>query len=44
MAPKTLTTRQLGKNGPQVTALGFGAMGLSGMYPKHPKGAVNFTY
>ncbi|KIX94351.1 uncharacterized protein Z520_10061 [Fonsecaea multimorphosa CBS 102226] len=31
MAQK-LPTRQLGKNGPQVTALGFGAMGLSAYY------------
>lgn len=27
-----LPTRQLGKNGPQVVALGFGAMGLSAAY------------
>ena len=29
-----LPTRQLGKNGPQVTALGFGLMGLSIAYGK----------
>ncbi|KAL4925527.1 NADP-dependent oxidoreductase domain-containing protein [Aspergillus undulatus] len=28
----SLPTRQLGKNGPQVTRLGFGAMGLSAFY------------
>lgn len=26
-------TRQLGRDGPQVAALGFGAMGLGGMVP-----------
>lgn len=31
MAPK-LPTRQLGKDGPQVTTLGFGTMGLSAYY------------
>lgn len=30
--PPQLPTRPLGKNGPQVTALGFGAMGLSAFY------------
>lgn len=31
MAPQ-LPTRPLGRNGPQVTALGFGLMGLSAFY------------
>jgi aryl-alcohol dehydrogenase-like predicted oxidoreductase len=30
--PPQLPTRKLGKNGPEVTALGFGAMGLSAFY------------
>lgn len=29
-----LPTRKLGKNGPAVTAIGFGAMGLSAFYPR----------
>lgn len=32
MAPSKLPTRKLGKNGPQVPALGFGVMGLSAFY------------
>lgn len=32
MAATKLPTRKLGKNGPEVTALGFGAMGLSAYY------------
>ena len=32
-----LPTRKLGKNGPEVTAMGYGAMGLSAFYgPKKP--------
>ncbi|KAK0106868.1 hypothetical protein ONS95_003590 [Cadophora gregata] len=35
MAPQ-LPTRKLGKNGPQIPALGFGLMGLSSFYGKPP--------
>lgn len=34
MAPNQLPTRKLGKNGPEVCALGFGCMGLSSFYGK----------
>lgn len=34
MAPSQLPTRRLGRNGPKVTALGFGCMGLSAAYGK----------
>lgn len=32
--PAALPTRHLGKNGPQVTGLGLGLMGLSAFYGK----------
>ena len=41
MVPK-LPQRQLGKNGPTVTALGFGAMGLSAFYGKPEADEVRF--
>ncbi|KAK4946953.1 hypothetical protein LTR10_014095 [Elasticomyces elasticus] len=34
MAPSKLPTRKLGKNGPEVTAVGYGCMGLSAFYGK----------
>ncbi|MCJ1315141.1 Aldo-keto reductase str7 [Xylographa vitiligo] len=41
MVPK-LPQRQLGKNGPMITALGFGAMGLSAFYGKPEADEVRF--
>ena len=35
-APKQLPTRQLGKDGPRVPAMGFGLMGLSIGYGQYP--------
>jgi aryl-alcohol dehydrogenase-like predicted oxidoreductase len=34
--------RQLGKNGPQVSAIGFGMMGLSGTYGTPPSDEERF--
>lgn len=38
-----LPTRKLGKNGPQVTALGYGTMGLSAFYGKPKPDAERFA-
>lgn len=38
-----LPTRKLGKNGPEVTALGFGLMGLSAYYGKPKPDAERFA-
>jgi len=39
----SLPTRALGRNGPQVTAIGFGAMGLSAFYGKPPPDPERFA-
>jgi hypothetical protein len=38
-----LQTRKLGKNGPNVTAIGFGTMGLSAFYGKPKPDAERFA-
>ncbi|KIW05011.1 uncharacterized protein PV09_04168 [Verruconis gallopava] len=42
MAPSGPPLRQLGKNGPQVPALGFGLMGLAGAYGAKPSEEEQF--
>ena len=37
-----IQSRLLGKNGPSVSALGFGAMGLSGSYGKTDDNEIRF--
>lgn len=36
MSVQSVPLRQLGKDGPSVPALGYGLMGLSGLYGKPP--------
>lgn len=43
LAATALPTRQLGKNGPYVTSIGFGTMGLSAFYGKPKPDADRFA-
>jgi len=43
LAASGLPTRQLGKNGPYVTGMGFGTMGLSAFYGKPKPDAERFA-
>lgn len=36
MSKSSIPTRKLGKNGPDVPAMGFGLMGLTGVYGTAP--------
>jgi len=43
LTPVGLPTRQLGRNGPYVTGMGFGTMGLSAFYGKPKPDAERFA-
>ncbi|KAI1854093.1 hypothetical protein JX265_003584 [Neoarthrinium moseri] len=43
MAPNAVTLRKLGKNGPNIPAIGFGMMGMSFMYGAAPSDEERFA-
>lgn len=43
MAARASPLRRLGKNGPHIPALGFGLMGMSGVYGQFPSDEERFA-